>query len=318
MLEDDLNELIKLAGPAQLPILPLAPKTAGTKRGKDMPPDEQELKKGRALIQTAKKARSLEVCRWATLAALCTERNISFETGNSKAALINQIQKWVSRCAVLAIPFLMAKISLVQRTLHKIIDEEGYLVEDPDENIATYGVVLGREILLEIWSDQATLTVPAYVTCGPNKLGTTDQKMTADRRRAVGTIHLVITLIRLWGNEQGRKKEMLKNYMHLITALQIASPRQTTKEHGSLYTFHYTEYLKGYVELYKEASVKPNNHLCLHLEIFLRRFGPVHSWRAWVFERFNYLLQNLNTNSKFGEYRQRTYHVDLYSFSTLF
>lgn len=124
--------------------------------------------------------------------------------------------------------------------------------------------------------------------------------MTADKRRSVGTIHLVITLIRLWGHEIGRKKQMLINYMHLITALHIGSMRNTSKTLIESYTYHYKEYLRGYVKLYKEAKIQPNNHLCLHLGLFLRLFGPVHSWRAWVFERFNYLLQNIKTNSKFG------------------
>jgi len=38
-----------------------------------------------------------------------------------------------------------------------------------------------------------------------------------------------------------------------------------------------------------------------HYEMLLRAFGPVHSWRAWAFERFNYTLQNIKTNSKFGK-----------------
>lgn len=63
---------------------------------------------------------------------------------------------------------------------------------------------------------------------------------------------------------------------------------------------HYKTYLNGYVELYKEAPVMPNNHLCLHISKFLRLFGSVHFWRSWVFERFNYLLQHLDTNTHFG------------------
>lgn len=161
--------------------------------------------------------------------------------------------------------------------------------------------MLGGSVLQEVWADQDRLELPSYVTRGHRKLGTTEQNMSADKRRSVATIHLVITLIRLWGPENGRKREMLENYMHLITALQIASMRSISDEDIDLYTFHYKSYLEGYVKLYKEASVHPNNHLCLHLAIFLHLYGPVHSWRAWVFERYNYLLQHVSTNSRFGE-----------------
>ena len=161
-------------------------------------------------------------------------------------------------------------------------------------------VVLGREVLEEVWADRARLEISSYMNPGPRRLGVTEQKMTADKCRSVGTIQLVITLIRLWGHEIGRKRDMLFNFMHLISALHIASMRSTSKAHIEKYTYHYKAYLEGYVQLYKEAAVHPNHHLCLHLGLFLRLFGPVHSWRAWVFERFNYMLQNIKTNSKSG------------------
>jgi hypothetical protein len=161
--------------------------------------------------------------------------------------------------------------------------------------------VLGAAVLKEILDDQARLELPSYVTAGPRMLGSTEHHMTADKRRSVATIHLVITLVRLWGHEQGRKRDMLENYMHLVVALQIASMRAISDEDIECYTHHYKKYLEGFVQLYKEVPVHPNNHMCLHLGIFLRLFGPVHSWRSWVFERYNYLLQNITTNSRFGK-----------------
>lgn len=53
--------------------------------------------------------------------------------------------------------------------------------------------VLGGSVLKlkEIWDDQARLELPSHIT----------QCMSADKRQSVATIHLVITLIRLWGHE---------------------------------------------------------------------------------------------------------------------
>lgn len=187
-----------------------------------------------------------------------------------------------------------------QRKKNNIIGEDGQLLIDPDQPPARSTAVLGRAVLEEVWADRERLELPSYITSGPNKLGITKTKITADKRRSISTIHLVITLVRIWSYDDARKKEMLENYMHLVSALHIASMRNTSETHIDLYTYHYKEYLRGRLKLYKEVQLMPNHHLCLHLEIFLRLFGPVHSWRAWVFERFNYLMQNVKTNSKFG------------------
>lgn len=180
-----------------------------------------------------------------------------------------------------------------------IIDNEGNLLADSNSS-SSRDVVLGRDILEEVWADRDRIELPRHITPGPKRLGTLRQHLTADKCRSVATIHLVITLIRCWGGDSGRRKQMLVNYMHFITALEYANLRKTREEYIDLFTFHFKQYLEGFVQLYKEASIVPSHHLCLHLEFFLRQYGPVHSWRAWVFERFNFLLKNIKTNNRFG------------------
>lgn len=113
-------------------------------------------------------------------------------------------------------------------------------------------------------------------------------------------IHLVITLIRIWGRSEGRQRQMLNNYMHLVTAIYIANLCSTSRELASNYTDHFKRYLLGVLDLYKEAKLQSVHHACLHLEQLLVGLGPVHSWRAWAFERFNYKLQRTKTNMCFG------------------
>lgn len=188
-----------------------------------------------------------------------------------------------------------------QRKDRGITDEKGRLLhKEPPKNQKR--AVLGRSVLQEVWADQSRLELPSYVSRGPKELGSSEQRVTADKRRAVATIHLVVTLVRLWGDKTtGRKWDMLCNYMHLIQALLIANRRKAMDAQAvGDYVRHYKLYLEGYVELYKEAPIHPNHHLCLHIAKFLRLFGPVHSWRSWVFERFNYLLQRIDTNKQFG------------------
>jgi len=161
-------------------------------------------------------------------------------------------------------------------------------------------VVLGRSILEEVWKDQQRLVLPSFVFPAPSDLGDEKRKLSADQWRSVGMIHLVITLIRLWGHSQGRERQMLNNYMHLVTAIYIASLRSTSSDLASNYTDHFKNYLSGVMELYKEAKVQPVHHACLHFEKLLVGLGPVHSWRTWAFERFNYVLQRTKTNMRFG------------------
>ncbi|KAH7903067.1 hypothetical protein BJ138DRAFT_968319, partial [Hygrophoropsis aurantiaca] len=70
-----------------------------------------------------------------------------------------------------------------------------------------------------VWKDQGKLQLPSFLSPAPSKVGSQKRKLTADQWRSTGMIHLVITLIRLWGFETGRKRQMLFNYMHLVTAV---------------------------------------------------------------------------------------------------
>ena len=93
---------------------------------------------------------------------------------------------------------------------------------------------------------------------------------------------------------------MLNNYMHLVTAIYIANLRLTSRELASTYTYHFKHYLSGVLDLYKEAKIQSVHHACLHFEQLLVGLGPVHAWRTWAFEHFNYVLQRTKTNMHFG------------------
>ncbi|KIN92905.1 hypothetical protein M404DRAFT_104897, partial [Pisolithus tinctorius Marx 270] len=126
------------------------------------------------------------------------------------------------------------------------------------------------------------------------------RKLSTDQWQSVGMIHLVITLIWIWGHSEGRQHEMLDNYMHLVTAIYIANLHSTSWELVSHYTEHFKCYLSGVLDLYKEAKLQPVHHACLHFERLLVGLGPVHSWRAWAFKHFNYRPQRTKTNMHFG------------------
>lgn len=165
--------------------------------------------------------------------------------------------------------------------------------------------VLGKEALSEVHHDMDVTQLPSWVSPAPSGIGTKSRgKLTADQWRTLCTVHLPITLIRLWGSDSGRRQDVLDNFMNLVSAVQIGGMLLTSEANIQLYEDYILRYLRGMKELYLEAAVKPNHHLAVHLADFLRRFGPVHAWRAFAFERFNNMLQNLDTNRHIGEPRQ--------------
>ncbi|KAJ3552961.1 hypothetical protein NM688_g3879 [Phlebia brevispora] len=177
----------------------------------------------------------------------------------------------------------------------------------PDKQDRNRAKVLGKETLAVIHMDAERTLLPSWVSRAPKGFGSTKcGKLSADQWRTVCTIHLPVTLIRLWGTnredpDEDRKKRMLRNYMDLVSAVNIAGMMVMTEEHIKLYETTILRYLHDLKNLYHEAAIKPNHHLAVHLALFLRRFGPVHSWRAYAFERFNYLLQQVNTNNRMGD-----------------
>lgn len=162
--------------------------------------------------------------------------------------------------------------------------------------------VLGRQMLGEIWSDMEKTHLPSSVTPLPKNVGSAQAgSLGADEWRTFCLIHLPVTLIRLWGgNGASREVQMLKNFMYLVTAVKLASMRTTSISRIQSYESCMQKYLSQLLDLYPGATITPNHHLSLHLPEILDRFGPSHSFRAFVFERGNLILQQTPTNNKMG------------------
>lgn len=166
------------------------------------------------------------------------------------------------------------------------------------------GDVIGRTILKAVQDDAARMEVPSWVTPAPSTLGTgKGGKLTADQWRAVCSINLVVTLVRLWGecDESDKHFLMLDNFMDLVTAVKLGSKRVLETNTVELYEAHMLRYLKGLTSLYAPYKLLPTQHLAMHFGEHLNRFGPTHATRCFVYERENLRLQNTVTNTKFGE-----------------
>ena len=167
------------------------------------------------------------------------------------------------------------------------------------------GVVLGRSTLEEVHKDIRIMSLPSWIGRVPHDLGSASHgSLSADQWRTACTVNLVTTLGRLWGSKPADsiERRMLENFMDLVAATKLANMRTITPTRIADYDFYMLRYLQRAVILYPNVSLRPYHHLSLHYSRFLKNFGPTHSWRCFPFERYNYLLQQVNTNSKFGRW----------------
>lgn len=152
-----------------------------------------------------------------------------------------------------------------------------------------------------VWDDMERTQIPTWIGSAPRNWGTSQRgKLSADQWRVICTIHLPITLIRLWRNESGRKKELLANFMDLVSAVRIANMRVSSRNQIHAYNQHIFRYITGIKHLYPDEKLKPSHHAALHIGEILNLFGPVHSHSAPFFERYINFLHRVNTNKKLG------------------
>ncbi len=180
----------------------------------------------------------------------------------------------------------------------------------PPENSAqggkarsTTGAILGKDIMEAIWADMARTQLPSWVTDVPRNWGTAARgKLSANNWRVICTVHLPITLIRLWGGDDTPedRKYKLQNFMDLVCAVQIANLRSISKKDIELYEYYIQHYLTDFKTLYKSAKVKPIHHAALHYGDILRGFGPAHTHGAAFYERYIHSMQGENHNMKLG------------------
>lgn len=161
--------------------------------------------------------------------------------------------------------------------------------------------------MAQIWSDIEKLLTPTWVTSVPPKLGDPNHgKLKADQWRALGTIHLPVSLIHLWSTTNDndprsmRLHKILEVTMSLVSAVVIATSYTTSPSHTEAYLHHMLRYLNGIRELFPEYDLRPNHHMALHIHEYLLLFGPVHSWWTFPFERMIGLLQRMHHNGKIG------------------
>lgn len=152
-----------------------------------------------------------------------------------------------------------------------------------------------------VWSDMTRTQLPSWISPAPRNWGTAERgKLSADQYRVICTIHLPITLISLWKDETGRKQDILRHFMDLVTAVRIANMRVASKTQVDAYNKFIFRYVTDMATLYPNETLKPTHHAALHIGDILGLFGPVHSHSAPFFERYINFFHRINTNQRLG------------------
>lgn len=163
--------------------------------------------------------------------------------------------------------------------------------------------ILGRTRLSKVWEDMTRTTLPSWCIPAPPRIGDKGQgKISADGWRVFCTVHLIVTLCPLWGSSplDSRENKLLGNFCDLIAATKIAAGRSVTVARAEEFQDVMLRYLSGLNELFPMHRSIPYHHISIHLRELLSHFGPTTTWRCWVFERYNHMLQNIETNGRFG------------------
>ncbi|KAI0366442.1 hypothetical protein BV20DRAFT_952139 [Pilatotrama ljubarskyi] len=163
--------------------------------------------------------------------------------------------------------------------------------------------VLTAELIEALRSDMSTTYLPSWIERPPANFGSAAHgKLKADHWRTICSISMVITLVRVWSSSTATvgDRKVLENFVHLVVAVDLASRRSMDSERARLFDYHMTQYLTTLRELFDHDLV-PNHHLSLHLTACLLLFGPVRGWWGFPFERYNGIIQRLNSNNHIAE-----------------
>ena len=145
--------------------------------------------------------------------------------------------------------------------------------------------------------------LPSWCSPAPPRIGDKGQgKISADGWRVFCTVHVIVTLGRLWGTlpSNSRENQLFRNFCNLVAATKIASGRSITAVQAEEFRDLMLKYLIGLNQLFPTYQLTPYHHISLHMTELLSHFGPSTAWRCWVFERYNHMFQVIETNGRFG------------------
>ncbi|KIJ89362.1 hypothetical protein K443DRAFT_118066, partial [Laccaria amethystina LaAM-08-1] len=86
-----------------------------------------------------------------------------------------------------------------------------------------------------------------------------------------------------------------------VSLMKMWEETSQAKLHANEYRKHMMAYLKMLRELCPNMDLHPVHHNALHIPEFLLRFGPMHGWWMFLFERLIGILQKIKINFKISQ-----------------
>ncbi|KAG1895988.1 uncharacterized protein F5891DRAFT_959320 [Suillus fuscotomentosus] len=260
------------------------------KKPEKRPVDVKEIDRGRIIFQSNPTISTMTRLRMPVLEVLIQEAGVTLGTeGRTTKKKI--------------IEALMTKHTdsfLLNKEAQMEIDDDTFVTEELVKECATEAEAkndqnsVSAELLTdkEINSIQAELRGiqrPSWHRGPPKNLGDAEHgKLKAEQWRSAIEFDLPVTLL-------------AHSTMLLSMAIRWGTSHVTSTHHAQ----QYVKYMKAYLECIQDAvpghSFRPNHHACLHLHEFLLRYGPMHGWWMFPFERVIGGLQKTNMNYKIGE-----------------
>ncbi|KAH8980793.1 hypothetical protein EDB92DRAFT_1973941 [Lactarius akahatsu] len=105
-------------------------------------------------------------------------------------------------------------------------------------------------------------------------------------------------------NQMNVDEQRTWNLSKMKTIRKYKKRRHITVAHSEEFRDLMLRYLRGLHKLFLAHQLIPYHHISIHLTELLSHFGLTTAWCCWVFERYNHMLQNIESNGRFGELKK--------------
>ncbi|KAG1863245.1 hypothetical protein DFJ58DRAFT_715176 [Suillus subalutaceus] len=270
------------------------------------PLDPEELDRGRTLLKSNPTISAMTHLWVSVLEALIQEAGIillgsgkhSMKTKMAEALLVHLNDK--DRMQVDDKTFIM----------EELVKQCAAEVEGKNNQKGISGEVLTDVEIDQIQAELHSIKRPSWHREPLKNLGEAEHgKIKAEQWRSAIEFDLPVILAKLWGMDhmkpgdenRKRRQKLAHSTMLLAMAIQWGTSHVTSTHHTQQYLIYMKAYLECIRDIFPSHSFRPNHHSCLHLHEFLLRYGPMHGWWMFPFERIIGGLQKTNMNYKIGE-----------------
>ncbi|KZT60267.1 hypothetical protein CALCODRAFT_480790 [Calocera cornea HHB12733] len=95
-------------------------------------------------------------------------------------------------------------------------------------------------------------------------------------------------------------REAAANFLKMATVLKILLRREVTEQDLAQAIMLFKEWFEEFVQIYGSKCVTPTFHWLTHMDAQIRRYGPVHGFWTYLYERLNKVMKTYRTNNHGG------------------